>query len=89
MTVTNARLAALEQMRPVAKLELHLRPDDAIVAFVKSNTESERIAEINTGYRSLAEHQQRLRADLKAMREGLAKVQFNHVTHTRENNLRL
>lgn len=80
MTVTKARLEALEQMRPKYNAELHLRPDGHTVAYVKSSVEAERQAELNHGYRTLQHQSFKLNNELIKLREGQAKAQFNNHT---------
>lgn len=77
MTVTKARLDALEQMRPTCNAELHLRPDAPTVAYVRSTVEAERQAELSRGYRSLNTQSFKLNRELIKLRAGQARAQFN------------
>jgi Ribonuclease G/E len=86
--ITKKHLEALERQRPPAR-ELHLRPDDATVLYVRTNLENERRAELTKGYRSLAQEQHRLREQLNVMRNGLTRAQFNAHSHTHECNQEL
>lgn len=85
MTVTKARLDTLRDTRYAINTELHLRPDDATVAYVHSSLEAERIGELNKGDKAMQfAHNQFTEAIQKARQQGLSRAQFNRQSHANE-----
>jgi hypothetical protein len=85
MSVTKARLDALRNQHTVMNTELHLRPDDASVAYVHSSIDAERIGELNRGDRIMQfAHNQFSEAMQKAREQGLRRAQSNRQALTRQ-----
>lgn len=77
MTVTKAQLDALASQRHSNNAELHLRPDNATVAYVHSSLEAQRIGQLNQGHRVLQIAHEDMTVQLRqAKAQGFAKAQF-------------
>jgi hypothetical protein len=85
VTVTKARLDALRDTRHGMNEVLHLRPDDATVAYVHSSLEAERIGELNEGDKVMQfAHNQFTEAIQKARHQGVSRAQFNRQSRANE-----
>lgn len=83
MIVLKERLDALRAVHTTQNAELHLRPDDATVAYVHSSIEAERIGELHRGDRTMQRAHNQLTEDMRKAREqGLRRVEFNKQSHT-------